>query len=80
MALEHPLIFFTSDLYKTPLTRVRMNFSTNKNLHGSRTDPSFSLHGTRRTVQVFEQQTVPYAVKEFAQLPSKICPGPCKGL
>ena len=78
MALEHPLIFFTSDLYKTPLTRVRMNFWTNKNFHGSRTDPSFSLHGTRRTVQVFEQQRVPYSVTEFARFRSKICPEPCK--
>ena len=78
MALEHSLIFFTSDLYKTPLTRVRMNFWTNKNLHGSRTDPSFSLHGTHRTVQVFEQQRVPYSVTEFARFRSKICPEPCK--
>ena len=30
MALEHPLIFFTSDLYKTPLTRVRWIFERTK--------------------------------------------------
>ena len=57
-----------------------MNFWTNKNLHGSRTDPSFRLHGTRRTVQVFEQQTVWYSVTEFARFRSKICPEPCKGV
>ena len=47
---------------QTPLT----NFWTAKNLHGS----AFSLlatRGTRGTVQVFELQTVPQSVREFAR-------------